>query len=341
MALNFDWIDCDSGSFTLMPKSLSDTWHGISSDNMDEYLKLSQDWINRFQVAGKTGFFLGGDPGMILVSPRNDGSMTIIRWLFANSEEELVAFAHAGEYVTDTEPDIVVDDVELDWILFDSFAAPSDNSTRLYPVTFPANSVCIKTTHLAHGPNGAIVHTIHSEVINESTSHHTIANVEVTDIPSISNADKKRNREGRIFNDTIGDLGLAADEDVVRLFVDLNRSFPNAAAGLIQDLCASIGQSAQECGSTADDAASRVATLRACFRRLDNYPPECHAYDQATHEFSRWLNGSRSSLHTAVREITGWPNEKLAELKQVYPRNLRASRDEYNFAIEALNAPDE
>ena len=79
-----------------------------------------------------------------------------------------------------------------------------------------------------------------------------------------------------------------------------------------------------------------VSTIRECFRPMDaEYPPDCHAWDQAIHEFSRWLNGPRPVLHDAVREITGWSEDKLAETKQVFPRNVRAIRSDYDrFLIE-------
>lgn len=70
------------------------------------------------------------------------------------------------------------------------------------------------------------------------------------------------------------------------------------------------------------------------------YAFECHAWDQATHDFSRWLNGTRPVLHAAVRDITGWPEDKLADLKNVYPRNIRAIRDEHELALQQITESD-
>jgi hypothetical protein len=128
-----------------------------------------------------------------------------------------------------------------------------------------------------------------------------------------------------------------ANSDVVLLFHDLRKRFPRAAAGLLQDLCTSLGALAQTNPDATEAINDRVSTIRECFRPMNvDYPPNCAAWDQATHDFSRWLNGPRPVLHTAVLEITGWPDHKLAELKALFPRNLKAIRDEYDLACQAV-----
>ena len=126
------------------------------------------------------------------------------------------------------------------------------------------------------------------------------------------------------------------DADAIQRFNDLLKPYPHAAAGLLQDLCSKLGCTVQE---NADDPSieSQVATIRECFRVMDaHWPPDCHAWDQATHDFSRWLNGRFPRLQQAAIEITGWPDEKLAELKERFPRTIRALRDEYNDVLASF-----
>ena len=132
---------------------------------------------------------------------------------------------------------------------------------------------------------------------------------------------------------------IVPNADAIQRFGDLLQQYPHAAAGLLQDLCSTLGRTVQQNG---DDPSigPQIATIRECFRTMDSsWPPDCHAWDQATHDFSRWLNGRVPRLQQAVGEITGWPDEKLEKLKRQFPLTIRHLRDEYNTVLASF--PDE
>ena len=123
------------------------------------------------------------------------------------------------------------------------------------------------------------------------------------------------------------------DVDAIQRFNDLLKPYPHAAAGLLQDLCLKLRCTVQQ-DVNDPSVESQIATIRECFRVMDSsWPPDCCAWDQVTHDFSCWLNGRFARLQNAVAEITGWPDDKLAELKAQFPRIIRALRDEYNDAL--------
>lgn len=123
-------------------------------------------------------------------------------------------------------------------------------------------------------------------------------------------------------------------KNAVEQFHELLKPYPHAAAGLIQDLCSKL-RNTVDYDSDSPSIESQIAMLRECFREMDaGWPPDCYAWDEATHELSKWLNGPRPRLHRAVHEITGWPDEKIVELKDQFPRMTRMLRDEYNLVLE-------
>ena len=126
------------------------------------------------------------------------------------------------------------------------------------------------------------------------------------------------------------------EPDAIQRFNDLLKPYPHAAAGILQDLCSNLGCAVQR---DPDDPSieSQIATIRECFRVMDaGWPPDCHAWDQVTHDLSRWLNGCFPRLQQAVSEITGWSDDKLTDLKDYFPRNIRALRDEYNDVLATI-----
>ena len=72
---------------------------------------------------------LGGDPGIALVTPGEGDQVVLIRWIAANDEHNLVAFALSGKGVTRTEPDFRFDNPDGRWRLFNAARPGSDFGT--------------------------------------------------------------------------------------------------------------------------------------------------------------------------------------------------------------------
>ena len=78
----------DGRLIILLPEPLLSEWHGIHSDDYDRACAISNSWLNTISVPGGHGFLLGGDVGMILAIPSSNGVTSLIRWVYANDEEE-------------------------------------------------------------------------------------------------------------------------------------------------------------------------------------------------------------------------------------------------------------
>ncbi len=103
MALTHNWLN-DGGLYLLLPERLVLSWQGTDNDDYDRYCVASDYWLSQLPVGDGFGIALGGDSGMALVVPQSDGTTTLIRWHFAESEVELIALALGNESVKRTEP---------------------------------------------------------------------------------------------------------------------------------------------------------------------------------------------------------------------------------------------
>jgi len=161
MSTAFEWLD-ESGWCLVLPQSLSSQWRGISTDDYDRFCNaaVEQRWISQLPVGDGVAFVLGGDVGMALVHPMPDGVVKIIRWVFADDETDLVEFASGGTSVLRSEPDIVFENGERDWVLADATADLAVGDSRdVRPFALPFGAICVSTAYLEDGLNAAIVHT--------------------------------------------------------------------------------------------------------------------------------------------------------------------------------------
>jgi hypothetical protein len=160
--VELDWLD-DGNLYLLLPDRLLGEWHGINSDDYDRACAASGSWLNMLPVGDGIGLVLGGDPGMALVVPGEGGEVVLVRWVFADNEHELVAFALRGEEVARTEPDLVFDNPAARWRLFNAAAAWPAHGNPSRRVSLPVGKLRVRTAWLEAGRNSAIVHRFSKE----------------------------------------------------------------------------------------------------------------------------------------------------------------------------------
>src|SRR5687767_386746 len=120
MALKRDWLD-DGSLLILMPLGIVPAWVGSDGSDYDRACAAAADaWLVPFEVKGTRAFLLGGDPGMALVVPLPESGFGLIRWQYADDEEELIAVAMSRKGVERAEPDVVFDNAEPAWVLFNA-----------------------------------------------------------------------------------------------------------------------------------------------------------------------------------------------------------------------------
>jgi hypothetical protein len=155
--MKLDWLD-DGSLIILLPEPLLREWHGIDSDDFDRACAISNSWLNTISVTGGQGFLLGGDSGMVLAIPGTDGVTSLIRWVYANNEDELVQFALLGKSVTKSEPAFVFDNTVAEWRLFNAAANSSADSHAMRSIRLPLGQIRIETIYCESNTNAAIVH---------------------------------------------------------------------------------------------------------------------------------------------------------------------------------------
>jgi hypothetical protein len=158
MPTNRDWFD-DGALLIFMPSALTPQWDGSDSDAYDRACDAADDWLVPFNIAGATGFLLGGDPGMaLLLNPPDAGEPTLVRWIYADDEEALIDVALRREGIKQTQPDIIIHNAHENWVLFNSVWNPSIDRPLMRQATLPLGPLIIDTALLEAGPNSAIVH---------------------------------------------------------------------------------------------------------------------------------------------------------------------------------------
>ena len=159
--MDLDWLD-DGSLYILLPERLLDVWYRADSDDYNRACAAGDNWLNLLSVGDGVGLVLGGDPGMALAIPDDRGDTVLIRWIFADDEYELVAFALRGEDITETEPDIEFDSPAAHWRLFNAAARLQIDGNPSLRVVLPVGHVRARTAYLRSGPNAAIVHRFSS-----------------------------------------------------------------------------------------------------------------------------------------------------------------------------------
>lgn len=155
--MKLDWLD-DGSLMILLPEPLLSAWHGVDSNDYDRAGAGSNAWLNAIPIEGSHGFVLGGDPGMVLVALDAHGAALLIRWVYAEDEEELVEFALQGKSVTKSEPDLVFNNTFAKWWLFNAAANPSSDRPAMRAVDLPFGQIRVETVYCENKTNAAIVH---------------------------------------------------------------------------------------------------------------------------------------------------------------------------------------
>jgi hypothetical protein len=157
VALKHDWLD-DGSLLILMPRSALAAWSGTDTSDYDRACCVADDWLVPFDVDGRQAFLLSGDPGMALFVSLAEPGLGLVRWHYANDEDELIAFALRRERVKRTEPDRVFENLETAWILFNAACNPLTDAPPMREANMPTGRVVADTAFLEDGRNAAIVH---------------------------------------------------------------------------------------------------------------------------------------------------------------------------------------
>jgi len=153
--MHLDWLD--EGSVQLMlPERLLSRWQGVDTPDYERACVAASDWLNQITVGDGVGFVLGGDEAMAAVVHGPAGTVTIVRWVFAEDEHELVAFALGGGEPKRTEADLAFDNVDAAWCLFDAASDPRAPGCSSLAVTLPLGRVRAQTSYVESERNAAI-----------------------------------------------------------------------------------------------------------------------------------------------------------------------------------------
>jgi hypothetical protein len=155
--LKHDWLDVGS-LLILMPRSALAAWSGTDTSDYDRACEVADDWLVPFDVDGRHAFLLGGDPGMALFVPLPETGLGLVRWHYADDEDELIAFALRREHVKRTEPDQVFENSETTWVLFNAACNPLKDVPPMREANMPTGRVVADTAFVEESHNAAIVH---------------------------------------------------------------------------------------------------------------------------------------------------------------------------------------
>ena len=157
--MQLDWFD-EGAMQLVLPERLLGQWHGSASSDYDRACALPNGWIHQLPVADGFGFVLNDQPTMVLIVPENDGSLALVRWVFADDEHELVAFALRGEFIKDTEPDLIFSNSDLAWRLIDAACDLLDDEAPSRPMLLPTGRIRVQTAYYESDHHAAVVHRI-------------------------------------------------------------------------------------------------------------------------------------------------------------------------------------
>ncbi len=163
MPLQRDWLD-DGSLLMLLPEALLGEWHGVATGDYDRACERADSWLTLLPVDGGLGLLLGGDPGMALLLRDASDMLTVVRWHYADGEDELVEFALRGEAIAATEPDLVFENERAAWVMFDSASDPLADRPPMRFFELPAARIRVTTKFLESERNAAIVHVFRPDV---------------------------------------------------------------------------------------------------------------------------------------------------------------------------------
>lgn len=128
-----------------------------------------------------------------------------------------------------------------------------------------------------------------------------------------------------------------SNQDTVSLFEELSSCYPMAAAGLIHDLCDRLSVLLENEHRNEYAIGIACETLAQIFRPMDQtqFPDSC-PWDAAYDRFGRWLMRRLPHYRDAVIVITGWSEEQVRACRTRYTETVRANRDDWNRAANAL-----
>lgn len=157
MALKHDWLD-DGSLLILMPRSALAAWSGVDTSDYDRACEVADHWLLPFDVGGRQTFLLGGDPGMALFVPLPELGLGLVRWHYAEDEDELIAFAMRREHIKRTEVDRVFENSEAAWVLCNAACNPLTDAPPMREANMPTGRLIADTAFLEGGSNAAIFH---------------------------------------------------------------------------------------------------------------------------------------------------------------------------------------
>lgn len=155
--MKHDWLD-DGSLLILMPRSALPAWTGADTSDYDRACEVADDWLVPFNVGGRQAFLLGGNPGMALFVPLPEPGLGLVRWHYADDEDELIAFALRRGHIQRTEADRVFENSEAAWVLFNAACNPLTDAPPMREAAMPTGRVVADTAFVEGERNAAIVH---------------------------------------------------------------------------------------------------------------------------------------------------------------------------------------
>jgi hypothetical protein len=157
-----DWLD-DGSLLMLLPEALLGAWHGVATSDYERACEAPDSWLASLPVDGGLALLLGGDPGMALLISDAEGTLNLVRWHYADAEDELIEFALRGEAVAASEPDLVFENEHAAWVMFDAAADPITHRPPMRFFGLPISRIRVTTAFLESERNAAIVHAFRAE----------------------------------------------------------------------------------------------------------------------------------------------------------------------------------
>jgi hypothetical protein len=95
---------------------------------------------------------------MALFIPLPEPGLGVVRWHYADDEDELIAFALRREHVVRTEPDRVFENSEPAWVMFNAAWNPLKDAPPMRGANMPTGRVVADTAFVEANRNAAIIH---------------------------------------------------------------------------------------------------------------------------------------------------------------------------------------
>ena len=95
---------------------------------------------------------------MALFVPLPEPGLGLVRWHYADDEDELIAFALRREHIKRTEADRVFENAEAAWVLFNAACNPLTDGPPMREAKMPTGRVIADTAFVEGERSAAIVH---------------------------------------------------------------------------------------------------------------------------------------------------------------------------------------